>query len=192
MKKRLTGYLFLIFVWLCAVQADALYLRVAENKLTLHADQVHLQDILQKLADTGITIRIDPQLNPKISAAFDDWEIQRGIGSILKGHNHILIWKSVANASAPVTELSEIQVFRPGEKERMKILIPRSNLRVERNPIDGSLFTADELLLKIKPELRPTEVEKLLKILGGVILDRNKALGIYKIRLPEGTDVPYL
>lgn len=182
--------MLLCMLW--AASANALNVRIIGDRLSLHADQVPLQDILRKIADLGINVRIDPQLNPQISASFDDRDIQKGVASILKSFNHILIWKILEGPSGPVTRLAEIQIFKPGKKGLMKPLIKSLNLSISRNPKDGSLFVKDEILLKLDPEMDLLEFERLLRRLGGTVIDSNIVLGIYRIRLPENSDIPSL
>ncbi len=192
MKKIFVYYTILAIILLCVKDVGALEVRITGDKLSLHADQVPLQSILQRFADLGINIRIDPQLNPKISASFEDQDIQKGMDSILKSLDHVLIWESIEGSPNPITKLAEIQVFKPGKKELMKPLGRRSRLSIARDPRDGSLFVNNELLLRLKPGMSLLEFERLLRQIGGTVVDSNAAMGIYKIRLPENSDVPTL
>ncbi|OQX23674.1 MAG: hypothetical protein BWK80_24755 [Desulfobacteraceae bacterium IS3] len=166
--------------------------RITGEKFSLHADKTPLKNILQRIAESGVTVRIDPELNPDISASFEDRDIQKGLDSILKTLNHVLIWDSVEVAKGRIFKLAEIQVFQPGKKERMKKLKKNSALAVVKNPKDGSLFVKDEILLRLAPGMSFSEFKKLIEKIGGTIIEKNSALGIYKIRLPENTDVPAL
>jgi len=141
------------------------------------------------MADLGISIRIDPLINPKISASFEDRDIQKGLDSILKSLNYILIWGSVEGPPGPIVRLSEIQVFKPGNKEFIRPLHSRSTLSIVGNPRDRSLFVKDEILLRLKPGMNLLEFKRLLKQIGGTVAAGNAVMGIYKIRLPENSDV---
>ena len=119
-------------------------MRINGDKLSLYADQVPLQCILQRMTDIGIRIRIDPRINPKISALFEDWDIQKGVDSILKPFSYILLWESVKDPLSSPVKLSEIQVFKPGNKELMGHLHSRSGL------------------LRLKPEMNQQENQSIL------------------------------
>ncbi len=166
--------------------------RITGEKFSLHADKTPLKNILQRIAESGVTVRIDPELNPDISASFEDRDIQKGLDSILKTLNHVLIWDAVEAAQGRIFRLAEIQIFQPGKKERMKTLKKNSALAVVKNPKDGSFFVKDEILLRLAPGMSFSEFKKLIEKIGGTIIEKNSALGIYKIRLPENTDVPAL
>ena len=100
---------------------SALEVRIQGDKLSVHADRVPLQDILKDMTKFGISIRIDPQINPVISASFENEDLENGIKSLLKSINHVLIWKSAdPRTGGPYSgrlALAEIQIFRPGKKE---------------------------------------------------------------------------
>jgi hypothetical protein len=88
--------------------------------------------------------------------------------------------------------LAEIQVFRPGKKERMRPLVERSTLLIAKDPRDGTLYVANEILLKLRPGMTLQEFEALLKGWGVTVVDSYPTLGLYRVRIPENTDVPAL
>ncbi|OQY52864.1 MAG: hypothetical protein B6245_23295 [Desulfobacteraceae bacterium 4572_88] len=187
-------YIILALILSGPGNADAFEVRIHGDKLSIHADHVPLQSILQRMADMGITVQIDPQLNPKISASFENRDIQKGLLSILRPLNHVLIWESdgksrktrSAERTGKSVRLAEIQVFRPGKKDLMERL---NEFSVAKNPKDGSLYVRDEILLKLSPKLSPSVLETLVARIGGTVLEKNEATGVYRIRLPENTDV---
>ncbi|MFC1867472.1 S8 family serine peptidase [Thermodesulfobacteriota bacterium] len=192
MKGILKYYTALIIILLSVSGAGSFELRIAGDKLSLHADKVPLQTILQRFTHHGIAIRIDPQINPEVIASFVDQDIQKGVDSILRSLDHVLIWESVKGSPGPLARLAEIQVFKPGKKGLMKQLGGRSNLVLAKNPVDGSLFVENEFLLRLSPGMSLIEFKRLLNHINGTVMDGNAALGIYKIRLPENSDVPEL
>jgi subtilisin family serine protease len=189
MGKRLINILFLISILLFGANAFALEVRVAGDRLSVEADQASLQSILKRMAGRGIRISIDPEINPTITSSFKDRDIQKGLGSILKSLDHALIWESVQGPSGPIPRLAEIQVFRQGKKGLMKSLVTDSNLSIVRNPRDGSFLVKDEILLRLKPGTDPSELKRILRQIGGTLIDSQTGLGIYQIRLPENSDV---
>jgi len=192
MKRIFLCSIIPLLVLLSVASAIASDVRIQGDRLTLHADQVPLQSILQRLTDLGIKIRIDPQINPKITASFEDRDIRQGLGSILKPFDHVLIWKSIQGPAGPIPKLAEIQVFKPGKKERIKPLGKRTGFAIARDPKDGSLFVKNEILLGLQPGMTVSEFKALLRHFGGTVMDSYTAVGLYKIRFPEGSDVPSL
>jgi predicted aspartyl protease len=100
--------------------AEAFQLNLEGGRLSVHAERVPLQTLLQGLSGYGISVRIDPQLNPSVSAAFENKELEEGLKSLIRPLNSIYIWKPGADVST--YRLAEVQVFKPGEKDRMVVL----------------------------------------------------------------------
>jgi subtilisin family serine protease len=187
--------LFLVFLLVFLVMpltSGAFVVQVNGDRLTLNAEKAPLQEILLKLSDSGIRVQIDPQINPPVSASFENRDIQKALESILKGLDHVLIWESGQGPSGPVAKLAEIQVFRPGQKDLMRPLRKASTLSIARNPKDGSFYVKDEILIRLKPGADLSDLLKLLQETGGILVGRYPELGIYRVRLPPGSDVPGL
>jgi thermitase len=189
MKKIAACCAILGIILLCLGNANALEVRITRDKLSVRANQDPLQSILERMADIGITVRIDPRLNPKISASFEERDIKEGLDSILKSLDHVLIWEFIKGPLGPIPKLAEIHVFEPGRKDLMRPLVTRSTLPIAIDPGDGSLFVKDEILVRLRKGISLKEFEELLRQIGGIVVDSNAAVGIYKIRLPQDTDV---
>ena len=61
-------------------------------------------------------------------------------------------------------------------------------LEVVKGP-DGALWVKDEILVAFKSGSRREEVERPLARLGGVLIGGLPELGIYRVRLPPGSDI---
>lgn len=184
--------IFLFISILIASSSSAFVVQVNGDRLTLNAEKAPLQEILLRLSDSGIRIQIDPQINPAITASFENRDIQKALESILKGLDHVLIWESSQGPSGPVPKLAEIQVFRTGQKDLIRPLRKASTLSIVRNPKDGSFYVKDEILIRLKPGADLSELLKLLQEIGGILVGSYPGLGIYRVRLPQGSDVPGL
>jgi thermitase len=196
MKHRLRKGVLLLATLLMLVvlgeesQGAVLEAQLRGESLTLNAEKAPLQEILLRLSDSGIRVQIDPQVNPAITASFEKRDIQKALESILKGLDHVLIWESSQGPSGPVPKLVEIQVFRPGQKDLIRPLRKASILSIARNPRDGSFYVKEEILIRLKPGADLSELVKLLQEIGGMLVGNYPGLGIYKVRLPQGSDVP--
>lgn len=98
-------------------------LQINNNKISIHANDIPLPKILERMADLGIIIYLDPDINPNITASFENRDLEVGLKSILKSVNHTFIWEpleSPADASSSQKyELVKILIFREGKKDRM-------------------------------------------------------------------------
>ncbi len=192
MGALLCAALFMLLVFGEEAHGMGLEVQLLGDRLTLNAEKAPLQEILLRLSDSGIRVQIDPQINPTVTASFENREIQKALESILKGLDHVLIWDSGQGPSGPVPRLAEIQVFRPGQKDLIKPLRKASTLSIARNPKDGSLYVKEEILVRLKPGDDLSPLLKLLQETGGVLVGHYPGLGIYRVRLPQGSDVPAL
>jgi len=169
---------------LLASNALAFDLRIEGERIYLHAMEEPLQNILRSMAQQGIRVRLDPQVNPRVSAVFENRDIGETIAAIVKPYDNTLVWEKTPQKSS-YFRLSEIQVFRPGKKEMIQDLSPRA-YSLAKNPKNGTLFVKDVFLLKVKSG---SDIEKYLKMVGGFVIDKNEALGIYKVGVPHDSDI---
>ena len=117
--KAVVFLLFLLTAFLIPVTSGAFVLHINGDRLTLNAERTPLQEILLKLSDSGIRVQIDPQIDPVVTASFENRDIQKALEAILKGLDHVLTWESAQGPSGPVPKLTEIQVFRRGQRNLM-------------------------------------------------------------------------
>jgi hypothetical protein len=188
--KKILFWIILGLMVIRPADARGLEVRISGGRLTLHAEDVQLKEVLRRFAAQGVAVQIDPELNPRISADIENQPAETALKSILKSFNHALVWESVPGPEK--FRLAEIQIFEPGKKEAMRPFRPTENFKVVKNPADGSFFVQNELLLRLRPGASASEFDKFIKALDGVVLEKNERLGVYKIRLPQGADVPAL
>jgi thermitase len=162
--------------------------RIDGDRLTLHAKDQRLSTILTLLSDQGIRIRIDPRINPTISARFDNRPIGSAMSSILKSVDYALIWRTNKNADSSEPRLWEIRIFYKGHEERIRPLRKRANLTIVKTDA-GDRYVKDILLLRLGPQMTEEKLAVLLDRLGATIIDFYAPLGIVRLRLPHGSDV---
>ena len=75
--------------------ALALGFELEDDRLSIHAVNVPLQDVLKRFTDYGIAIRIDPDINPQVTAKFENRDLEDGLKAILKPQNHVFFWKRI-------------------------------------------------------------------------------------------------
>lgn len=178
-------WIFAVVLMLLASDAPAADLRISGDKITLYAKNEPLQDILRQMARQGIRVKIDPQVNPDVSAAFENCDTQKVIDALVRPYNHVLIWEKPSQKLSGF-KLSEIQIFTPGKQERMRELSSPRAFSLVKSSKNGAVFVKDEILLKAKSR---AAAEKIVKAIGGTITDTHQALGIYKVRLPADSDI---
>ncbi len=193
MKK---GFNIIGIIWAitCMVlfcsQPWAFELTLHDNRITLQAHQVKLQTLLQDLAQKAdIQVRIDPGLNPYVSADFKNRDLETVLESLLASYNHALKWESAPGPGPPV-RIREIHIFKPGDP--VMPLGDNRHLDIARNPRDNSFYVKGEILVRLKPGVEVQQLRAILDPMGGTLGLENSDLGIYRIKLPVQADIPAL
>jgi predicted aspartyl protease len=90
--------------------------------MTIHANDIPLQDILQELENAGIKVRANTELNPNITASFENKDLQEGLAQILQSLDYVLIWKtaegSAGSHNARQSRLAQVLIFKEKEREQ--------------------------------------------------------------------------
>jgi hypothetical protein len=97
-----------------AVFAEDTVVRIDGDRFTLRVQDKQLSEILGALSDQGIRIRIDPRINPTISASFTNRPIGAALASILKSVDYALIWRKIKASVTIEPRLWEIRIFFKG------------------------------------------------------------------------------
>lgn len=167
-----------------------LYVRLNGESVSITADQEPLVDILTRLAQSGVNVRIDPQVQGKVTAQVKDADVQEVMDELLGQFGYVLIWNVIEGPLGPIPKLGEIQVFFPGNKQKIQPLLgTNANYEVATGPSGGPEFVQDEILIGFKPGTRRDTVDLLLRQIGGTLIDSIPGLGIYRIRLVPGTNI---
>lgn len=177
-----------------AVSARGFEVRLEEDRLTLKADHAPLKSILRELARTGVRVRVDPRIDRLVAASYTNADAQIVLDEILGPNGYVLIWDVVEGPFGPLTRLAEIQLFRPGDKKSAEPLPGfDDNFAVDRGATGGQPpYVRDEVLLGFKPGTPVDAFRLLLRQIGGTVIDSIPELGIYRIRLPQGTNLQAL
>lgn len=130
----------MVAITAAGTRAAAFELQIEGSRMSITAQRVPLRDVLYRLSDYGINVRIDPAINPVITAAFRNKPLEEGLKSILRPFNSIFLWR-VADAETGSTavndlRLNEIQIFRPGQKEQM--------IQLDEEPDEAALQLPEE------------------------------------------------
>jgi hypothetical protein len=129
-RKVFTAAALIAALHVGAADLFAFHLQIEGDRLTVHAVAVPLQEVLQRLTGYGIGIRIDPDINPQVTAAFENRDLEEGLKAILRPQNHVFFWKRTyrrgGDSAVSAYQLYEIHIFRPGLKSRMINLDPKA------------------------------------------------------------------
>jgi len=192
--KLLLYLLFLAFPLQAASPASDLpqgefIVILEDDALSVTAENVTLQTVLFELVAQGITIKIDPAINPLISINFKKRPLEQALENLLKPASYSLIWETKPEpADKPTMRLVEIQVFQTGQKENMQTLQPHRPEVIAKNK-DGIFFVKDEILLYLPPDTDLNKLQELAQSYKANIVVNTGLSGLIKLLLPENSDV---
>lgn len=178
----------LSWILLFAPRASALEVEVRGERLSIRARDVPLREVLDRLDQDGVKVVAPPDIQPRISAEFRDKPLHEGFGAILKPYGYVLFWER--NRIGGGLRLSEIHLFPPGSRSPGDASGTEDGFALARDPRDGSLYVRNEILLQARPGADGDLIERLIAGAGGILMEKNDSLGIYRARLPDGIDIP--
>jgi hypothetical protein len=197
---------FVLFVMGAFSPLHAYRMEIHGDRISIDANQIPLRGFLKQLStDYGITVRIDPAINPLITVSFSNRDLEDGLKAILKPHNLIFVWKKrtpvVKESDRPSYRLNEIHIFKPGQKERMVDINEPPPPEDEASESEPGEVSETPVLIKDNKVFVPVilgydgqEIETTLIFdtgAGSIVLHEDTAqrLGIAEARVSQGEGV---
>jgi len=189
MKNRIAAVMLIVPAMMIFVaSAAAVDIELSGERISIHVENAPLADILSRLSASGIRVLCPPHINPRVTAVVKDKPVHEGLGAVIKPYGYALFWEPAENGKA--LRPAELQVFdsvkgtADGEGRR------EGEFVVAANPNDGSLYIRNEILVHLAPGADEDLIKSLVSGLGGVILETDALLGLHRVRLPDGIDIP--
>jgi thermitase len=164
----------------------ALEVRMAADTLSIQADKTPLSEILSQLQDAGVRVAMDDRINPLITAHFTDREIGEGIKRLLADCDYALSWQTLDGPAGKLKRLSEVLVYKPGDRRQ---LIPHPTPSATVAQTNSILCLKNEILIRLRADITGEQFRALLMKNRAMVLDGIPALGIYRLLLPPGANL---
>jgi hypothetical protein len=175
-----------------AVETANPEVRIVADKLSIHARNVPLREILQQFQDAGVRVRMDTRINPTITTHFDNKDMYQALAGLFSDCDYGLVWSRIDGPAGPMKRISQIDVFKSGDRSRIQPL-PGGDGRLKRQqePIQDRpvMVVKDEVLIRLRPGTSLAAFQALLARIGGTAVSSIPALGIYRIHLTPGSDL---
>jgi hypothetical protein len=174
-----------------ALTLHALEVRMAADTLSIHASQVPLSEILERLQESGVRVGIDERINPLITANFENREIGEGIKRILADCDYALSWQTLEGPAGPMRRLSEVLVYKPGDRRPLmaKPAPPPGVAQAGTSPTNSIFCVRNEVLIRLRAGVTQEQFKALLLKHGAMVIDGVPVLGLYRLRLPAGSNL---
>ena len=169
------------------MQAAVSEFRLDQNRFWLTASDEPLPRLLEHFAAAGIEVQIDPAAQKTVTGTFAGDDVETALDALLAPYNYLLDWRREPGPLGDLVRLTGIRVFRDGYAGSVQPL--RSARRIETSFDGHTRFMAREILVGFKPGSSIENLRAFLARTGGTVIAVNDKLGIYRILLPEGTNV---
>ena len=164
--------------------------RLDQNRLWLTATNEPLPQLLEHFAAAGVDVQIDPAAQKTITGTCRDDDVEAVLDELISPYDYLLDWRRENGPLGDLIRLTGIRVFRKGHAGSVQPL--HSKRRIETS-FDGKFrFVAREILVGFGAGASIENLRSFLARTGGTVIEANQKLGIYRILLPEGINVPDL
>ena len=172
-------------------RSTAVHVRFDGELLYLSAQHESLIQVLEGFARVGVEIQTEPGVDAVVTGTIDGEDVDIAMGKLLESFNYVLFWDVLKGPIGPLPRLSAIHVFRPGKRRFVRPLdLDLGNYEVSHHPLRvNKPFVKDELLVGLKPSVTIEQFRSLVARLDATLVSSIPEMGIYKLRLPEDTDV---
>ena len=165
------------------------FLQLNGDRMTIHAEHAYLRDVLKEFTRFGVHVELDPELSFRVDADFKDVRVEEALDQILATNSYALVWDVMKGPLGEIPRLIQMKVYRQGRQAAVVPLRETEVLEVVR-PESGAPYVRDEILIGLRPGTTIRQFESLLKRIGGTPVDVSELVGVYRVRLPPGSDVP--
>ncbi|MBL7012438.1 MAG: S8 family serine peptidase [Kiritimatiellales bacterium] len=186
-----TAYILLFMLTAALVApAEVREFRMDQDRLWLRAAGEPLPGLLEHFATAGVQVQIDPAAQKTVGGLWQDADVEKTLDLLLAPYDYRLDWRRETGPLGSRITLTGIRVFRKGFAEAAR---PLKSLRRIATTIDGrTRYLAREILIGFGPGSTMDDLNAFLARTGGTVITANTQLGIYRILLPDGVNVPDL
>jgi len=174
--------------------ASAFEMRMVADVLSVNAKDTPLRDILAQFQEVGVKVAIDERINPLVTTHFENREIGDGIKHLLADCDYALTWQTIEGPAGKLRRISEILVYKPGNRRPLVPLPPPTPIAIEKrtSQTNSIICLKNEVLLRLRPGTNRDQLLALLHATGTTVMDSIPALGLYRLHCPPYTDLANL
>ncbi len=180
-----------LLVVIASSSASAFQMRLEDDRVWLQARNLDLMDLMERFAHLGVDVEMDPTISARLNARVENASLESTLTDLLSDYGYVLTWDILEGPMGRMSRLAGIRVFRPGEPDAMETIFTEQDQFQVARAGDGSgiEFVADEIIVGFAPGSNPRAIRQLIHEIGGTVVESVPELGIYRIRLPPGTNV---
>jgi hypothetical protein len=185
----LHGPVFSLLMLLLPAISSAASLRMEDDRAWLEADGVPLVNVLRLFEQRGVEVLIDPSLElGRVSGDWENTRVDRLVEQLVSPHSYLLERRKMSGPLGGFYRVSSIRIYAGNPSAALPLSAPKRVLDVVEGR-DGIRYIRGEIMVGFKDGSTAEDPNKLLKAVGGTVIEVMDPPGIYRIRLNDGMSV---
>ena len=178
-----------IACFLLPVLAWSASLRMEGDRVWLDGGNSSLTRVLELFEECGVSVLIDPALEfQSVPGSWDNARVERVISQLASPYSYLLEWKRVNGPLGNFDQLSSIRIFSGSKSALERLNKDRKVLDVVEGA-DGVKYIRGEIMVGFSDGATEKDLNALLALLGGTVIEVINPPGIYRIRIGNGLSV---
>ncbi|MBN2703924.1 MAG: S8 family serine peptidase [Pontiellaceae bacterium] len=183
--KRIALLVFLLMPLVTA----AVSLRMEGERVWLSSDGASLLSVLSQFEACGVEVLVDPSLEVgDVEGSWENAKLERVISQMVTPYSYLLEWTVEKGPLGRVEKLSSIYIFPSGKSSAAKPLSKGRVLDVVENE-EGLMYVRGEILVAFREGSTEADLNALLRMLNGTLIEVIDPPGLYRIRIGEELSV---
>ena len=126
---------------------------IRDDNLSVNVRNAPLFDILKEIGtETGMEVKVDPEVNKNVTASFENVPIDRGIARLIHPLDYVMKWKRITDGEESVDEITAVEIFKKGERGKAQQVL--SQRHPSRDPKDYRREDIDSNEREMEPRPR--------------------------------------
>lgn len=180
----------LVFLLLATVSLQAADLHLRGEYVTLKCVNESISDVLSQLGRYDVAVRMDPSTDRRISMDVKRMPLEIFLKQLAGNGSYVITWEEISSPLGTMEHLSELRLLGAGgDMDRLRPLETKAGkLKLVGSPpyVDG------EVLIGLKKGVTARQFAQILEQIDGSVLEVLDSMGIYRVRVPPGTDIAAL
>lgn len=165
-------------------------LRMEGDRVWLDGEGDALSDVLNLFEECGVQVFFDTSLETEqVEGSWENARVDRVISQLASPYSYLLEWRVVQGPLGRMEQLSSVHIYSAGREAAAKRLLSDNKvLDVVENEA-GLKYIRGEIMVGFDAGATQTDLNALLKQLGGTVIEIIDPPGIYRIKIADELSV---
>lgn len=181
--------LIIVLVLCGVVGAQGASLRIEGEQAWLKADGMSVLEVLYLFGERGVDVSVDPELNlGQVEGDWEDVRVERLIAQLVNPYSYSIEWRRADSSLGQLYRVSAIRVFGDNASAARPLARKARVLDIVEGA-GGIKYVRGEILVGFEAGSTVEDLNALLAVLGGTLIEVRGTIGLYRIKLNDGVSV---